>query len=382
MKTLQIGMGWFPEEAGGLNRFYYDFCRNAPDLGIAIDGLLAGSNQAAQDSQGMVRAFSPRDAPLMQRWCSVRSAVNEAMSLNQYDLIGGHFALYTFPTLDLIARKPVVIHFQGPWSLEGEFEGGGFVSTKLKWIVEKLTYRRASRFIVLSDAFKQTLHCRYQVPLNKIDIVPPGVDINRFNLAVSSDTARKQLLWPEKRPIILSVRRLASRMGLENLIDAMVEVRKHRSDAILMIAGKGILGEMLRRKVESLGLSDNVRLLGFVSDSDLALAYRAANFSIVPTIALEGFGLILIESLANGTPVMGTPVDSIPEILGPFCQDLLFEGASSQHLANGMIEALEGRRTLPSSEACQQYVQRYYTWSVASQRVKAVYQRAIEEFSA
>lgn len=378
MKTLQIGMGWFPEQAGGLNRVYYDCAHYLPKADVNITGLVAGSSQIADNTQGQIQAFAPIEAPLLQRWQQVRRHFSKLTQAEDFSLIVSHFGLYTFPLIDQLQKYPVAMHFQGPWALEGKVEGGSPMATRAKWLLEWTTYRNVQQFIVLSKAFQDALHRSYHVPLDHIHIVPPGVDTTRFDTTVSPENARDRLGWPQDRPIFLAVRRLARRMGLENLTAAMDIVRRQHPDALLLIAGKGSLKDELERQIKDLDLSNHVRLLGFVSDADLALAYRAANLSIVPTVALEGFGLIVIESLANGTPVLGTPIDSIPEILRPFCPDLVFDGIESTQLARGLCEALGGTRQLPGPDACQAYVNQNYSWPVIAERIKQVYQRAID----
>ena len=146
---------------------------------------------------------------------------------------------------------------------------------------------------------------------------------------------------------------------------------------MLYIAGKGALAATLQQRIIDLGLQDNVNLLGYVSDEDLPLCYRAANFSVIATVALEGFGLIAIESLAAGTPVLGTPIGGIPEILRPFNQDLIFEDSSTSKLSQGMLEALNGKRKLPDSKTCLAYVQQNYTWEKVARQIKSVYQSVL-----
>lgn len=89
-------------------------------------------------------------------------------------------------------------------------------------------------------------------------------------------------------------------------------------------------------------------MVGAVHDKTLPLFYRAADFSIVPTVAYEGFGLILLESLASGTPVLGTPVGAISEVLKPLSESLLLEGTSPRKMADGITQVLSGRRILAS----------------------------------
>lgn len=377
MKTLQLGTSWFLEEAGGLARVYYGCVNYLPQVGVDVSGLVVGSDRVFESSLQKVRTFASADSSTWRRSLNLRTAVNQTLVSSQIDLVASHFALYTFPILDRLGDLPLVIHFHGPWALESKAEGAGKLSVWGKWVIEKLVYQRANGFIVLSEAFRQILHKTYDVPLDKIFIVGGGINTSEFNLDLSITQAREKLGWQQNRRIILCVRRLVHRMGLENLIAAIAKVRQKYPDVLLLIAGKGAIADALRSQIQELQLEDHVQLLGFVSDQDLAIAYRAAELSIVPTVALEGFGLIVIESLAAGTPVLGTPIGGIPEILNPFNADLILEGSTSAHLAQGMIEALSGQRQIPSAEACQAYVKQNYDWQVIARQMKSVYEQVL-----
>jgi glycosyltransferase involved in cell wall biosynthesis len=204
--------------------------------------------------------------------------------------------------------------------------------------------------------------------------------MSRFNLSLSKSQAREQLGWPQDRRIIFTARRLSKRMGLENLISAMKEVSHRYPDVLLLIAGKGDLKEALNAQIEALGLTHHVNLLGYVSDPQLNLTYRAAHLAVIPTLALEGFGLIVLEALASGTPIMGTPIGGIPEILRPFSEDLVFESASVSDIRLGLLEALSGERMLPSEQACIDYIYKNYTWPVITQRIKSIYEKVIDDY--
>jgi len=379
MKTLQLGTSWFLEEAGGLARIYYGCVTYLPQAGVEVSGLVAGSDRVRQSSGGRVETFDSADSSTWQRSLKLRKAVKRVLASSDYDLVATHFALYTFPALDLLGKLPLVMHFHGPWALESKAEGEGRLSTWGKWAIEKLVYQRANGFIVLSEAFRQILHKTYSVPLEKIFIVGGGIDTAQFDLGLSIAQAREKLGWQKDRRIILCVRRLVQRMGLENLISAIALIRNQHPDVLLLIAGKGAIAEALRSQIKELQLEDHVQLLGFVPDQDLAISYRAAELSIVPTISLEGFGLIVIESLAAGTPVLGTPIGGIPEILQPFASDLILEGSTTQQLAQGIIESLSGQRKMPTAEACQAYVRQNYDWQVIARQMKSVYEQILQK---
>ncbi len=384
MKALHIGTSWFLDDAGGLARVYYGCVQYLPQAGVEVNGLVTGDDRRiSENSNGRVRAFASTDSSTWQRSQGLRKAVKASLANNQanreYDLVAAHFALYMFPALDCLGKLPLVVHFHGPWALESKAEGAGKLSTFGKWAIEKLVYDRANGFVVLSEAFRQILHRHYNVPLHKIFVVAGGVNQADFHVAESRSQAREKLGWSKDRRIILCVRRLVQRMGLENLIAAIALVRQKHPDVLLLIAGKGAIAENLRSQIQEMQLEDHVQLLGFVPDQDLAIAYRAAELSIVPTVSLEGFGLIVIESLAAGTPVLGTPIGGIPEILQPFAADLVLEGSGVEQLARGINESLSGDRQMPSAESCQAYVQQNYDWQVIATKMKAVYNKIINE---
>ncbi|MGL5794466.1 MAG: glycosyltransferase family 4 protein, partial [Waterburya sp.] len=271
MKTLQIGMEWFPEDSGGLNRYYYDCIHNLPNAGVDIQGLVTGSPQITTTTQQPIQVFAPTKAPLLHRWRGIRQSVKQQLTTTKYDLVVAHFALYTFPLLNQLGDLPLVCHFHGPWALESDAESQKALAVWCKKALEKITYRRASQFIVLSQAFKDLLHQQYNVPLEKIQIIPGGVDLEHFNLSLSTTEARNKLGWEQERTIIFCVRRLAKRMGLENLIQAIARVKNQYPDILLYIAGKGALAETLQSQITKLDLTNHVRLLGYLPDEHLPI---------------------------------------------------------------------------------------------------------------
>ena len=130
----------------------------------------------------------------------------------------------------------------------------------------------------------------------------------------------------------------------------------------------------MRQQIAALGLQDHVRLLGFVPDGDLPAAYRAASLTVVPTHALEGFGLIVAESLAAGTACLVTPVGGLPAAVEALSPELVLRGADAASIADGVIGALSGTRLMPDAEACREFARQHYDWPVIAARVRAVYE--------
>jgi glycosyltransferase involved in cell wall biosynthesis len=377
IRTLQLGLRWFPEFPGGLHRLYYEMVRHLPSSEVAVRGLVTGSSQVAQDSSGIVRAFAEPDAPLSTRCFALRRELRLMLSEQPLDLVAAHFALYTFPVLDMLRSQPLVFHFHGPWALEAQVEGDKALKVRAKAALERAVYRRAVRCIVLSSSFRDVLNRYYGVPMERIRLVPGGVDVERWRTALSQKEARERLGWLHDRPVVFTARRLARRMGLENLVSAISEVRRRVPEILLLIAGRGALSGELEAQIRSLDLQNSVKLLGFLPDEDLPLAYRAADLSVLPTVALEGFGMVAVESLAAGTPILVTPVGGLPEVVSDLSGDLVLPGSGIRDLAEGLEAALKGELALPDTEACQNYARARYDWPVVATRIRNVYTEAV-----
>jgi glycosyltransferase involved in cell wall biosynthesis len=378
LRTLQIGTGWLPEQTGGIERIFHGCAVHLPQVGVEVRGLVIGSPQVEKNTQGQIVSFAPSSASLPQRWQGLCSTSRRFLAQEHYDLIASHFPLYALP---FATGSLHVVHFHGPWSLESRVEGSNPPSVFIRYLFERLIYRRSLAFITVSQAFRQLLHRRYNVPLERIHVVAPGVELGQFSSWCSKREAREKLGWPQNRPLLLSVRRLIRRVGLECLIDAIGLLRPNYPEILLLIAGSGPLRSEMQRRVDELGLRNQVSLLGFVPEEDLAIAYKAADFSLLPTSTLEGFGLSAIESLACGTPALATPVGGLPEVLAPLDQSLLLHGTTKEDIAAGIAEVLCGQRILPQPGRCREYVEQYFTWQAAAERIRTTYETILRDHS-
>jgi glycosyltransferase involved in cell wall biosynthesis len=378
LRTLQIGNDWLGERQGGLNRVYAELVKHLPSAGVEVRGLVAARERAAFESGGVVTGFASPRAPLLRRLFKARSSGLHFLRQEKSDLIAVHFALYAFPLLDQLGCFPTVIHFHGPWAAESGAEGAGIWGAKLKATLERLTYQHGRRFIVLSQAFAIELQRRYGISEELIRLVPGGIDIDRFHDHLTRYKAREQMGWPTDRPIVLSIRRQMRRMGLENLIDAARILREKVPDVLVLLGGSGPITGDLQQRIDAHGLQESVRLLGRIDDVDLPTAYRAADISVVPTQALEGFGMITLESLASGTPVLVTPVGGLPEVVGPLAPQCVLDGMSAELIAQGLIEVLRNERPVPSSDACRAYAVQNFSWPVIAQLTRNVYEEALK----
>jgi glycosyltransferase involved in cell wall biosynthesis len=379
MKVLQIGASWLSHHFSGLERYYAELVAHLPRLGTDVTGLVYEWKDCPQVCGLRLVSFGTQDKSVARKFLDQRRIIKTYLN-NEIGLVVSHCTPSLFPALRYLGEKPLICHFHGPRYLERVVEGANPVSVQLSKYIEHKVYARTQHIITLSHYMKRVLMETYAFPEERISVIPGGVNLEHFRQRVSREEARQQLELPQRRPVILTVRRLDRRMGLHNLVEAMSEVVRIVPDVLLLIVGKGPLQTELNHHIQSRSLSSNVRMMGAVADELLPLLYRAADFSIVPTTDYEGFGLILVESLASGTPVLGTPRGAIPEVLTPLAESLLFKSPAPQHLAEGIQDVLSGKRILPSMELCESYAAQNYAWPHIVSEVLSVYRGVLGNY--
>ena len=208
----------------------------------------------------------------------------------------------------------------------------------------------------------------HRCPERNIIKIPGGVDLFRFHPPHGGRGRVKQELGlPFDKTIFLTIRNLVPRMGIDNLIEAFNQGRILQQNSLCLIGGDGPLKEQIKTTIKHDRLDHCMRLLGYVPEALLPKYYQAADFFILPTGTLEGFGLVILEALASGTPVIGTPVGAIPEIIDLFDRRLLFNGKGAEDIRQKLEEVL----SLPEmyhydASLCRRFVENHFSWKKAA----------------
>ena len=313
---------------------------------------------------------------------AARRAARAVLAESPIDVLNVYQPLAGYGVLGLPAARgrPVLYTFLSPAPLEYRSRermtrhhvGGvtGWLGATALWSLERACLRRASRIQVLSDYAAGQLWQLYRIAADRLVKIPGGVDLRLFRPADDRVAVRARLDLPKEAPLLLTVRNLELRMGLDTLLRAMPLVVSRRADAQLLIAGAGSRRADLEALARSLGIAEHVRFLGFVPDADLPLYYQAADCFVLPTRELEGFGLVTVEALACGTPVLGTPVGATPELLDPLDPGLVFDAATPEAIGERLVGFLRRLEHEPGAvarlrDAARAYAERHYGWERA-----------------
>jgi glycosyltransferase involved in cell wall biosynthesis len=175
--------------------------------------------------------------------------------------------------------------------------------------------RRAAAVLTLSSHARDEIRHFFpnlRVPIHVVPAAPNPVFRLLAPDAVAATLSRHQI----QRPFFLAVGSVQPRKNLARLVEAFAQVRLGHPDVHLAIVGpRGFRASSLQDTIVSRGLVDAVRLLGYVSDDELAALYNAAIALVYPSV-YEGFGLPVVEAMACGRPVIAANTSSLPEVAG------------------------------------------------------------------
>ena len=389
--------------AGGGERVLWEHARGLARRGHAVTvlGRAANGAPAATLERDGVRVVlfatggRSRAGFVREAVFAARAAARGILAAAPVDVLNVYQPLSGYGVLRLAAarRVPALYTFLSPAPLEYRARrrmtrhhvGGviGRVGTVALWALERACLRRAGRIQILSDYSAEQLWQLYRIAEERLVKIPGGVDLCHFHPSDDRAGVRTRLGVPKDAPLLLTVRNLEVRMGLDTLLRALPRVIARRPDVQLLIAGAGSQRAELDALAVSLGIAANVRFLGFVPEVELPLCYQAADAFVLPTRDLEGFGLVTIEALACGTPVLGTPIGATPELLDPLDPALLFEAATSDAIGAGVLRFLErldrdAAGIARLRHAARLHAERHYGWAPAIDALEAELARLVD----
>ena len=270
-------------------------------------------------------------------------------------------------------RIPLVYIFHSPWHQEYLFRRGKhrpgrrFFSAMIRQAIERLCVSNADKVVTLSQYMREKLYAVHGLQPEKSVVIPGGVDLQRFTPPKDRLRAKQEVGFPAGVIHLLTVRNLEPRMGLDNLLESLRMIPAGSPAVHLTIVGEGPQRDILRKMISEKRLEKRVTMTGTVSTAALIKHYGAADFFVLPTRDLEGFGLVTPESMACGTPVVGTPVGGTKEILSKFEPGFLFADNSPRAIAAG-IERMARQYDLNDDayrqlrKRCREFVEENYAW--------------------
>ena len=242
-----------------------------------------------------------------------------------------------------------------------------------------LTYE-SWRVICCSDYMAKEVSTVFRTPLDKMDVIPNGVDTARFDALAGADLSDFRLRYaaPDER-IVFHVGRIVHEKGLGVLVESVPRVLAGYPKTKFVIAGTGGFLESAKRRAAELGVADSIYFAGFIPDADRDRLFKVADVAVFPSL-YEPFGIVALEAMAARTPVVVSQVGGLAEVVDHNETGLLVYPDNPESLAWGILETLRHPDWAAArSDNAYRKVMTEYNWHSIAERTAAVYERIVRE---
>ena len=234
------------------------------------------------------------------------------------------------------------------------------------------------RIIVNSEYMKGEVKHVFRVPEDKIDIIPNGVDLNKFD-GYEKDMNFRRKYAEDNEKIIFFVGRLVNEKGVHVLIDSVPKVLQYYNGAKFIIAGKGPQLEHLKAKANYMGVSHKVYFTGYIKDEELLKIYKCADVAVFPSL-YEPFGIVALEGMVANVPVVVSDTGGLSGIVEHGVDGMKSYTGNANSLADSILEILHNpEKAEKMKENALKKVHSIYNWKVITDKTIEVYKGIINE---
>ena len=389
MKILMLTWEYPPRIVGGIARVVHDLSHRLIKDGheVTVVTYKEGNVPDFEDDKG-VKVYrignymiNPNNFIdwIMQMNFNLVAKANEIIAKEgNFDVIHAHdwLVAYAAKTLKNSYGTPIVatIHATEAGRNSGIHDETQRYINDTEWM---LTYE-ASEVIVNSNYMKSELQRLFGLPFEKINVVPNGVNLNLYS-GVERDYEFRRQYAADNEKIILFVGRLVYEKGIQHLIAAMPKILEKYHDSKLVIAGKGGMIDELKAQVNAMGISNKVYFTGYLNSKQVVKMYKCADVAVFPS-TYEPFGIVALEGMLSGTPVVVSDVGGLNEIVQHGENGMKSYAGNPNSLADSIVSLLyDPALCMKVAKNAKAKVKAEYNWQKIAQDTHFAYQKAICE---
>jgi glycosyltransferase involved in cell wall biosynthesis len=380
MPRICLVTHFFPPHMGGIEKVSYEQSKRLTNLGYKIDVLTSKIRGRTEYPTKGIRIFDfsavniterigvPYPIPYIQAYKTFANVIKRC------DLVHAHGHVYMSSYLaGKIAKKygkPFILTQHNTFI---DYQSGLNIVEHLNDLtIGKAVLKDADRIVVVSNKTKEYVH-KLGADKSKTSVIYNGVDIDYFH-PTNKVVSRKILDLPKNQKIILSVRRLVYKNGLDTLIESVPYVTRDHPDALFVVAGKGPSKTLIEDRIKESGIENNIKLTGFLPHELLPIYYNAADYFLLPSASGEGLPLVLLEAMACRLPVISTTVGGTPEIIEHMKNGVLVPPRNPEAMALKMSELLSNEALGPAiGKEARKIVENRFTWEENLRQLQIIY---------
>jgi len=357
---------FLPEDLGG-NRYPYETTRRLGSRGHQVTVSTPRLRGRFPELPNVTYHLYPiwRPHPLISHLTNLASATLAARGLSRRygaALVGSYDAGLALGWAGVVPRTPMVFLYHSEFYSEWVHARATVRQLLRRYMatVEKRVFALSARIIAVSQFSATQIRSRLPAATERVRVIPTGVDTGYFVAPRDKVALREQLGLPPAEPVVLGVGRLAGVKQFDRLVTAFAVASARGLGAHLVVAGDGPERANLERLVATYGVQDRVLLAGYCDPPRLRAFMQAADLQVC-TSAFENLSLAILEGMACGTPVLGTPGGGTPELVGQIDAELVLGDDHTHTLADALPTWLADRERLHQlgARARQVAVERY-----------------------
>lgn len=298
---------------------------------------------------------------------------------HRVDIAHGHFDIPPGPISAYLyskrKNKPLIITYHGDWAVHGYFFRKIGVSFFNKFIVNKILDKAD---IIISPSLRYTNQSKFLYKhKNKTITIPNGINLSNYQINLSQRECREKLGLDIEKKIILYVGSLSPYKGTDILLRSMPRVLKEIHDAYLIYVGEGIMEKNLLTLARKLGISEKIYFPGFIGSSyEKALFYKSADIMVLPSFA-EIFGIVNLEAMAAGIPIIASNVGGIPDVVKDGENGLIIPPHDVKSLEKSIIYLLTNNNVRERFVENGRKMVLDYSWELIAEKTEKIYEELL-----
>ena len=209
----------------------------------------------------------------------------------------------------------------------------------------------------------------------KIRVLPNGINLEEFQTTLTKKECREKLGLPEDKVITLFFGNLVPYKGPEVLLKAFKKIREDYEEVMLLYVGRGPLEEELKRRAQGM----DVKFAGYIPDQEKPYYYQAADIFSLPSVnRAEAFGIVNLEAMASGLPIVASRLGGIPDIVREGENGLLFQPGNVEELARALRFLLDNPDERVRMGRAGRQLAEDYSWREVARKTELIYQELLE----
>jgi glycosyltransferase involved in cell wall biosynthesis len=377
MRIAQV-TPYFHPHIGGVESNVYNISRNLLKLGHEVTVFTSRYNKALLQTEEFEGLKIFRTKQMTNLFSTpVTPALVKDLLQDKWDIVHTHapppLSSYYVAKARNKAHFPTVMTYH--CDPEIPVRGGGAITSLYRYTYGNYTLRRMDLVLAETETYAATSRAIWNTHAK---VIPPGVDTERFHPNVQGDAIRKLHDLGDSK-VVMFVGRLTFHKGVNHLIEAAGLYK----DAKYLIVGSGPMEESLKRQAAASPNAKNIIFAGKVSDDKLPEYYAACDVLVLPSVSrLEAFGLVMLEALSSGKPVITSDMPGMREVVVDHVDGLWAEPLDSHDLAEKVRTLLEDddmRKRFGANGRMK--VEARFTWSRVTKLTEDAYNKVLQKKS-